>query len=290
MLTAKQPPSPLRPRNFQEVWEAKIKEVIDKYQPDLIYSDSRLNIIDARRRIDMLAYYYNHAEKLGKEVVFTYKDKDLEKGTATLDLERGRFSTLAPFKWMTDDAIDWDSWCNVQNPHYKSADRVVTQLVDIVSKNGNLLLDITPTADGVIPEPVEQRLHAIGAWLEVNGEAIYHTRPWKVFGEGPTQIKPGSFGESESLKFTAQDIRFTSRGKTLYAVALDWPQNAPELLIKSLNTRDALVAKGEIANISLLGSNEKISWEQNEEGLKIKLPSQKVGSFAYTFRMVLKQA
>ena len=185
--------------------------------------------------------------KLGKEVVLTYKDKDLEKGTATLDLERGRLSTLASFKWMTDDAIDWDSWCNVQNPHYKSADRVVDQLVDIVSKNGSLLLDITPTADGVIPEPVEQRLRAIGAWLDVNGEAIYGTRPWKVFGEGPTQIKPGAFGERESPDFTAQDIRFTSRGKTLYAIALDWPQNTPELVIKSFNTRDALVAKDEIA-------------------------------------------
>ena len=117
------------------------------------------------RRIDVLAYYYNQAEQLGKEVVFTYKDKDLEVGTATLDIERGRLSNLASFKWMTDDAIDWDSWCNVQNPHYKSADRVVDQLVDTVSKNGNLLLDITPTADGVIPEPVEQRLRAIGDWL-----------------------------------------------------------------------------------------------------------------------------
>src|SRR5208283_5308303 len=115
---------PPPPRNFQEVWESKVKEVIDKYQPDLIYFDSRLNIIDEPRRIDLLAYYYNHAEQWGKEVVLTYKDKDLELGTATLDLERGRLSTLASFKWMTDDAMDWNSWCNVQNPHYKSGDRV----------------------------------------------------------------------------------------------------------------------------------------------------------------------
>jgi alpha-L-fucosidase len=167
---------------------------------------------------------------------------------------------------------------------------VVTQLVDIVSKNGNLLLDITPTADGIIPEPVEQRLRSIGAWLDVNGEAIYGTRPWKIFGEGPTQIKPGSFGESESLNFTARDIRFTRREKTLYAIALDWPQNTPELVIKSLNAHDALVAKDEIQDISLVGSDQKISWEHHEEGLKIKLPSQKVGNFAYTFKILLKQA
>ena len=282
--------TPPPPQNFQEVWESKVKEVIDKYQPDLIYFDSRLNIIDEPRRIDLLAYYYNQAEHLGKEVVLTYKDKDLETGTATIDVERGRLSNLASFKWMTDDAIDWDSWCNVQNAHYKSADRVVDQLVDTVSKNGSLLLDITPTADGVIPEPVEQRLRAVGGWLEVNGEAIYGTRPWKVFGEGPTQIKSGAFGESASPDFTAQDIRFTSRGKTLYAITLDWPQNSPELVIKSLNTHDALVAKDQIADIALLGFHQKIPWEHNAEGLKIKLPSQKVGDFAYTFKVLLKQA
>jgi alpha-L-fucosidase len=159
-----------------------------------------------------------------------------------------------------------------------------------VSKNGNLLLDITPTADGVIPQPVEQRLRAIGAWLDVNGEAIYGTRPWKVFGEGPTQIKPGPFGERESPDFTAQDIRFTRREKTLYAIALGWPQSTPELAIKSLNAHDALIAKDEVADVSLLGSDQKISWDHNAEGLKIQLPSQKIGNLAYTFKILLKQA
>jgi alpha-L-fucosidase len=153
-----------------------------------------------------------------------------------------------------------------------------------------LLLDITPTADGVIPEPVEQRLRAIGAWLDVNGEAIYGTSPWKVFGEGPTQIKPGAFGERESPDFTAQDIRFTSREKTLYAIALGWPQNTPELAIKSMNAHDALIAKDEIADISLLGSNQEILWEHNAEGLKIHFPSRKVGDIAHTFKILLKQA
>jgi alpha-L-fucosidase len=166
----------------------------------------------------------------------------------------------------------------------------VDQLVDIVSKNGSLLLDITPTADGIIPEPVEQRLRAIGDWLGVNGEAIYGTRPWKIYGEGPTQIKPGSFGEKATPDFTAEDIRFTSRGKTLYAIALDWPKNAADLVIKSLNTRDALLAKDAIAEIALLGSDQKISWEHTADALKIKLPPEKVGDFAYAFKIVLKQA
>lgn len=281
-------PTPPPTREFQDIWESKVREVIDKYQPDLIYFDSRLNIIEERRRIDLLAYYYNQAERWQKEVGLTYKEKDLPAEVAILDIERGRLSSLASFKWLTDDAIDWNSWCHVQSPAYKSADRVVDELVDIVSKNGNLLLDITPTANGVIPEPVEQRLLAIGAWLDVNGEAIYHTRPWKVLGEGPTQIAPGMFGEEKTPDFTAGDVRFTSRGRTLYAIVLDWPQHTPELVIKSLNTNDALLAKDEIANITLLGYDQKLTWRHDAEALRIKLPSQKPGNFAYTFKILLK--
>jgi alpha-L-fucosidase len=211
----------------------------------------------------------------------------LPRGVGVVDIERGRLSEIAPHQWLTDDAIDWNSWCHTQNPNYKSADRLVGELVDIVSKNGNLLLDITPTGEGVIPEPVVERLFAIGNWLATNGEAIYGTRPWKRFGEGPTQIKPGMFGEEKTPDFTAQDIRFTSRWKTLYAIALDWPQNSSALVIKSLGTTSALLANGEIANISLLGSDARLSWLHNETGLRISLPSQKPGDFAYVFKILL---
>lgn len=274
-------------QEFQDGWAAKVREVIDKYQPSLIYFDSRLNTIDERHLTDVISYYYNQGERWHEEVSVTYKEKDLPWGVGMLDVERGRLGNLASYKWLTDDAIDWNSWCHVQNPSYKSADRIVDELVDIVSKNGSLLLDITPTAEGVMPEPVVERLLAIGQWLAVNGEAIYGTRPWKVFGEGPTQIKPGMFGEEKTPDFVAQDIRFTSRGKTLYAIALDWPQNMAELAIKSLNTNDALLAKGEIANVSLLGSDAKLSWHDDAEGLKITLPREKPGAFASVFKILL---
>lgn len=273
---------------FQDTWAAKVKEVIDKYQPSLIYFDSRLNTIDERHLTDVISYYYSEAERWHEEVSVTYKVKDLPWGVGMLDIERGRLGSLAAYKWLTDDAIDWNSWCHVQNPRYKSADRIVTELVDIVSKNGSLLLDVTPTAEGVMPEPVVERLLAIGQWLAVNGEAIYGTRPWKVFGEGPTQIKPGMFGEEKTLDFAAQDIRFTTRGKTLYAFALAWPQNSTELLIKSLNTYDALVEKGEIANVSLLGGDAELSWQHDGEGLLITLPGKKPGDLAFVFKIRLK--
>ena len=276
------PPTP----EFQDTWAAKVKEVVDTYHPSLIYFDSRLNIINERRLAEVIAHYYNRAEGRGEEVSVTYKEKELPLGVGLLDIERGRLGEMPSYKWLTDDAIDWNSWCHVQNPRYKSARRIVGELVDIVSKNGNLLLDITPTAEGVMPAAVVERLLAIGHWLDVNGEAIYGTRPWKTFGEGPTPVKGGMFGEEKVPDFTAQDIRFTSRWKTLYAVALDRP-SAPDVLIKSLGTRNRLIGKSEIAHISLLGSDAKLSWQHDDEGLRVSLPPENPGAFAYAFKILL---
>jgi alpha-L-fucosidase len=276
------PPTP----EFQDTWAAKVKEVVDTYHPSLIYFDSRLNIINERRLAEVIAHYYNRAEGRGEEVSVTYKEKELPLGVGLLDIERGRLGEMPSYKWLTDDAIDWNSWCHVQNPRYKSARRIVGELVDIVSKNGNLLLDITPTAEGVMPAAVVERLLAIGHWLDVNGEAIYGTRPWKTFGEGPTPVKGGMFGEEKVPDFTAQDIRFTSRWKTLYAVALDWP-SAPDVLIKSLGTKNQLIGKSEIAHISLLGSDAKLSWQHDNEGLRVSLPPENPGAFAYAFKILL---
>jgi alpha-L-fucosidase len=279
--------SPLPPQEFQNTFEAKTREVIDRYHPSLIYFDSRLNIIDERHLSRLISYYYKQAEQWHQEVTVTYKEKDLPAGAGTLDVERGRLGELVPFNWLTDDAIDWKSWCNVQNPSYKSADRIIDQLVDNVSKNGNLLLDITPAADGVIPDPVVERLLAIGKWLGINGEAIYGTRPWKVFGEGPTHVLAGQFAEDKIPDFVAEDIRFTSRWKTLYAIALDWPKNGSDLTIKSLGTNRGLLGKGEVANITLLGSDAKLTWQHNSEELQLSLPPQRPGEYAYVFKLAL---
>jgi alpha-L-fucosidase len=280
-------PTPPPPPAFQRIWEAKVREVIDKYHPSLIYFDSRLNIIDDRHLADLIYYYYNQGERWGEEVSVTYKEKDLPRGAGILDIERGRLDKLAEYKWLTDDAIDWNSWCHVQNANYKTAHRILGEMIDIVSKNGCFLLDITPTAEGVFPQPVVERLLAIGEWLSVNGEAVYGTRPWRIFGGGPTQVQSGMFGEEHIPDFGAEDIRFTSRWKTLYAIALDLPSKAPHLLIKSLNTRDALLAKDEIADVSLLGCDAKLSWEHGDAGLKITLPPAKPAALAYVFKILL---
>ncbi len=278
---------PLPPESFQEAWEAKVREVIDRYQPDHLYFDSRMEIIAERRRASVIAHHYNQAQRRGREVSVTYKAPDLPEGVGILDIECGRTESATPHVWQTDDKIEWNSWAFVQKPDYKPIQRLIGQLVDIVSKNGHLLLNINPAADGVIPEPTVERLLAIGRWLDVNGEAIYGTRPWNIFGEGPTKIKAGTFGEKQTPEFTAQDIRFTSRWKTVYAIVLDWPAER-ELVIKTLTTNGGPIAQGEIAHVSLLGSDASLDYVHSSEGLRIPLPLRKPCDWAVAFKILLK--
>jgi len=149
-------------------------------------------------------------------------------------IERGQMAGKSDLFWQTDTSVAKFSWGYVTNQDYKTVNSIVDDLVDIVSKNGCLLLNIGPKSDGTIPEHEQEMLLDIGRWLKLNGEAIYGLRPWEVFGEGPTQIKEGAMGErSRKGGFTAEDIRFTTKGKTLYAIPLDWPANGT-VTIKSL--------------------------------------------------------
>jgi len=276
----------LRPgQEFQERWISRLKEVIDNYQPDLIYFDNKLHIIDEAIRLDFLQYYYNKGKEWGRDVVCTYKFHDLEKGAGVLDLERARMSETKEFPWLTDDSVDWSSWCNVKDPDYKSTNRIIDFLVDVVSKNGCVLLNITPTADGEIPQPVQDRLLEIGDWFNINGEAIYGTRPWKVFGEGPMEVVEGHLSERQNPESTSRDIRFTSKEGVLYAIALDWPDET--LKITSLGCKGHLIDDCNVKDIELLGSDEEISWELKEEALVVQMPEQKPCEHAFALKITL---
>jgi alpha-L-fucosidase len=174
------------------------------------------------------------------------------------------------------------SWGYIENDTFKTPGFIVHQLADIVSKNGNLLMNIGPRSDGTIPEEVQQVLLAVGAWLKVNGDAIYGTRPWKVYGEGPTKVKPGSFHDTDTLNYTAEDFRFTTKGPHLYAIEYAWPAGG-EAVIKSLATGEPDTKP--VSGVQLLGSDAKLSFTQGADGLHIHLPAKPADAPAYAFEI-----
>ncbi|MFY0598329.1 MAG: alpha-L-fucosidase [Cyclobacteriaceae bacterium] len=275
---------PMADEAFNQQWLSRLKEIIDKYSPDMVWFDNKMDVIGESHRKEFLSYYYNYAAMNNQEVVSTYKFYDFAEGSAVLDLERARMSEKKDFPWLTDDSIDWKSWCDIKNPDYKSTNRIIDFLVDVVSKNGCLLLNITPKANGEIPEPVKERLLQIGKWLTVNGEAIYETRPYKIYGEGPAQVKEGHLSEHQNPDNTAEDIRFTTREGFLYITVLDWPKG--KLIVKSLGTSSEN-NPGVINAIELLGNKSELSFEHNENALEIEIPSEKPHDYAYCFRVSL---
>ncbi|MFA6718980.1 MAG: alpha-L-fucosidase [Prevotella sp.] len=280
---ANKPTVPLPDAKFNQAWLDRLNELMDNYQPDIIWFDNKMDIIGEPYRQQFLANYYNKAKTWKKEVVCTYKAHDLPVGTAVLDLERSRMKDKKDFPWLTDDSIDWGAWCNVSDPHYKTTNRLIDFLVDVVSKNGAVLLNVTPTAEGVMPQPVQKRLRQMGAWLKINGKAIYNTRPWKIYGEGVQKIVEGHLSEKNNTDATAAEIRFTTCAGHLYAFVLDWPKNNT-VLIHSLHKGNTLM-KQAIKSATLLGSNEKVTCQQTDKGLSLKLNKKPSLSYAYCFEL-----
>ena len=214
--------------------------------------------------------------------VITYKDYAMQEDSAVLDIERGQLAGIRPQYWQTDTSVSNKSWGYIENDTFKTPQFIVHQLVDVVSKNGNLLMNIGPRSDGTIPDEVQQVLRDVGSWLKVNGDAIYGTRPWKTFGEGPTQVAEGSFNDTNTQPYTPDDFRFTSKGDVLYAIELGWPTK-PEAVIHSVGTGAA--GERTIESVELLGSDAKVSFQTKSDGLHIRLPEQAPGKYAYTLRI-----
>lgn len=252
-------------------WLARTCELVDKYQPQLIWFDWWIEqpaFAPNLRRF--AAYYYNRGAEWNSGVAINYKHQAFPKKAAVLDIERGQLTDTRALFWQTDTSVSKNSWGFVQNQSYKTATSIICDLVDIVSKNGALLLNIGPRPDGTIPESEEEVLLEIGRWLAVNGEAIYGTRPWKVYGEGPTEVIGGSFNDTKRAAFTSRDIRFTTRGDTLYAVALGVPDG--ELTVQSLGSNLRLYVS-EVGDVQLLGSDARVRWSRDESGLHVALPT-----------------
>ena len=257
---------------------AHTHELVDKYQPQLIWFDWSVNKIPAYFN-KFMAYYYNCALDWGKEVVVNTKQgypTNIQVG----DVERGKLNEMRKYPWQTDTSVGKRSWSYIEGEENKTPDQIVHDLVDIVSKNGNLLLNIGPRADGTITEEQKSVLLAIGKWLSVNGDAIYGTRCWIKSGEGNAKGTAGSFSDNEATPYTCQDIRFTTKGTNLYAITLNWGK---QVLVTSLNKETMGDAK--ILDVQLLGSDQKIVWEQTPEGVLLTFPSVKPCEIAYSFKI-----
>lgn len=268
---------------FLQDWLMRSCELIDKYRPQLFWFDWWIEqpaFAPYLRRF--AAYYYNRAASWQRGVAINYKHSAFPEGSAVFDVERGQLAEIRAKFWQADTAVAKNSWAYTENNEYKQSGDIIGDLVDIVSKNGALLLNVGPKADGTIPDGDRDILLEIGDWLLINGEAIYGTRPWRVYGEGPTQVVEGSFKDMERSSFTPQDIRFTAREATIYAAVLAVPQSR-ELTITTLRERSSLV-NPDIQKVELLGGGE-LAWTGDGDGLHVILPDSFPSRHAIALRI-----
>jgi alpha-L-fucosidase len=292
---------------FLHDWVAKRIETIDKYRPDMLWFDMSTDHSWDPLKTYVAAYYYNRALQWGKQVCISAKGAAWVSGQV-MDYEReGRAPMeLVDWVWQPDDPIT-DKFGYVEGQKVFGSDQFVWKIIENTSKNGNLLLNISPKADGTIPQAQQDTLLGIGKWLDMNGEAIYKTRPWVKYGEGPAadaaaalMVKAhaeGFAGKTNGKNmgdanvsggglprhgYTPQDIRFTCNGDTLYAIVMKWPDTG-EVMITSLARE--MAPKAKIAKVELLGHPGRLTFSQDATGLRVKMPPEKPCDFAYALKI-----
>ena len=264
---------------WQQQWFNEIKELVDNYHPDLLYSDGGVGFGNEVGLSQIANLYNDSIQHHHGKLTAVYNCKQPSDGRWVQDYERGVNGGINPYPWQTDTSIG--DWFYNRHWKYQSLDWTVHMLVDIVSKNGNLLLNVVLRPDGSLDPEVETMLRQLAGWTAINGEAIYGTRPWLAFGEGEVKAKGGAF--KENFRYTAKDIRFTTKGKRLYAVALGWPEDG-KIVVKSLaKTDDASV--NEIKRVKLLGYRGKLNFTQTAGGLIVELPAQKISDLTCSLKI-----
>lgn len=265
---------PYPSEEFLEDWLLRTCEIIDQYQPSLLYFDWWIQH-EAFREVfkTMAAYYYNRAAQWGKQVAVCYKHDAMMFGSGILEVERGALAEAKPYVWQTDTAIAKNSWCYTDTLEYKNARQIIQTLVECICKNGNLLLNVGPKGDGSIPEEDVKILKEIGAWMKKNGQAVYGSRPWRKEAEGPTKIREGQFTDNEEMSYTEKDIRFVVNGDSIYAFVMKFPKNGTVVIQSLAESRDqnSSAFHGLITDVKILGYEDaKIEWSRDENGFYLK--------------------
>jgi alpha-L-fucosidase len=267
------------PRWHQQ-WYAEIKELVDNYHPDLLYSDGGVPFGN-EVGLSMIAHFYNSSAALhGGQTEVVYNCKHKSGGRWVEDLERGIMPRIDPDPWQTDTSIG--DWFYNRNWKFRPVSWVIHMLTDNVSKNGNLLLNVVQRPDGSLDPEVEQMLQDLAEWTAIHGEAIYGSRPWLVYGESAVRVKGGNFGED--FKYNAKEIRFTTKGPVLYAIALGWPEDG-QLVVRSL-AKPAGENINNITAVSLLGCDGPVAWKQTADGLIVTMPQKKVSAYTAGLKII----
>ncbi len=240
---------------FMEDWLARTCEIVDKYRPKIVYFDWWIQVVPMKPYLKkFMAFYYNRAVEWGEEVTINYKNDAFIHTSAVKDIERGQLADVSPFFWQNDTSVAKNSWCYTVGNDYKEPHEVICDLVDVVSKNGSLLLNVGPKSDGTIPEEDANILREVGKWLKLNGEAIYGSYPFRKYGEGPTVTQEGHFTDTLRKSFTSEDFRFTVKDGNLYIFAMNWPQDG----IVRIKTLGEKVKKynAKIRSVEIFGSEK----------------------------------
>lgn len=254
-------------QEWLEDWLVRTCELIDKYQPSLLYFDWWIHNHTFKPYLKKLcAYYYNRAEEWGREVTINYKHEAFPPTVATFDVERGALTDISPIPWQTDTAIGKQSWGYRKDNEYKSGRQIITDLIDIVSKNGMLMLNVGPRSDGTITEEETAVLKEVGGWLKKNGDGIYGTTFWKTFGEGTVNSEAGFFKDSDEKQYTAADFRFTYKEGNLYVFQMR-PDGKDAVIhtLKKHIPHDYL-----IRGVQLLSTGEALDYQRTEDALTIR--------------------
>jgi alpha-L-fucosidase len=263
---------------WRQRWLERMLDLVDNYQPDLFLTDGAMPFGDFG--LQFVSHLYNrnmqvHEGKL--EAVYIIGNAGEAAGICVLGQERG-FDGLQTQPWQAAASVG--DWFYSRDGTYKTAENIVQMLVDTASKNGNLLLNFTLRPDGKLESEEEETLQGITKWMAVHSEAIHSTRPWESFGEGPSQIKGRSF--SKSMKYTADDIRFTTRDRTLYATFLTAPGS--QVVIQSLNAQRQLWF-GEVQTVHMLGAREPLKWQRDATGMTIQLPGRRPADYGVVLKI-----